>query len=171
MFWPRIKDPNYNSFIDTATPWQVIMTLLLCYMPLDIQYYRYGKIPSHQRKSLKQVSCSLLSGDGNSSISIRPSQGVNSKALQHPVRKEVFNKQFFTKIFWNMRTQKKFLNYNTLLSSTNSTSWGVFLRLRSANSWIWTWHINFMQGKRGKRDLHQSLLQVNFIWGYDKVNN
>lgn len=55
------------------------------------------KIPSDQKKSSQLPSCSLLSGDGNSSISIRPSQGVNSKALQHPVRYQYITKMSFSK--------------------------------------------------------------------------
>ena len=36
--------------------------------------------------------------------------------------------------------KKKYKKFVTLLSSTNSTSSGVFFKLRSANSWIWCCH-------------------------------
>jgi len=37
----------------------------------------------------------------------------------------------------DIKEEKKKTYLITSLSSTNSTSWGVFLRLRSASSWIW----------------------------------
>lgn len=101
-------------------------------------------LPLCQKRSLWLFLGILLFSVENSSTSAKSSPVANSSAPPHP---DIFSYKKRVRILINLTTMNHMSNYHketkasnnslTLLSPTNSTNCGVFLKLRSANNCIW----------------------------------
>jgi len=126
------NENNYLAIKDTKSEFFFFFTLT------------FSHLPSHQRRSLWLSFCIQLSSIENSSTSVRSSLVIDSSTLPHPIGFK-YQKIIYQNVYWcklllnNFSTNQNFWCKTTftLLSSTNSTSWGVFFKLRSANNCIY----------------------------------